>query len=114
MKKPKLLGMFVACVAIAATIAVISFKVANERKLTELAMANVEALTAYEDPRGVFEGDNVYFEFNGQHWEGKKDGSKGNWFPQYDDCKNDGNNGHEVYCTNGDGNCWNGTSCIID
>lgn len=89
-------------------------KVNKEKQLRDLSLENVEALTAGELPRGVYEGDDVYFSWNGQHWEGRKNGSSEKKFPKYDYCRDAGTNGHQVYCTEGTGNCWNGTGCISD
>ena len=74
---------------------------------------SIEALADGEGPVGIYEGDYVSYTFNGQTWWGNPNGN-GNWFPTYDTCRLDGNDGHQVHCTQGDGNCWNGTSCIKD
>lgn len=89
-------------------------KANKEKQFEDLALENVEALSASELPRGDYEGDDVYFKWNGQHWEGNKMGSSEKKFPQYDYCRDAGTDGHQVYCDTGAGNCWNGTGCIPD
>lgn len=76
----------------------------------DFALKNTEAL-AVPEAIGQTTGNHVYFTFNGQHWEGDKPGS-GNWFPKYSNCKYQGVTGMQVYCETGNGNCWNGTSCL--
>lgn len=88
-------------------------EVNKEKQIRDLVLENVEALSDNEPVTG-YEGNKVYFYWNNQHWEGVKDGSTSNWFPKYDVCRNMGVNGHQVYCEQGDGNCWNGTDCIPD
>lgn len=88
-------------------------EVNKEKQIRDLVFENVEALSA-DEPRGVYLGDDVYYEWNNTHWEGRKDGSSGNKFPKFDSCRDAGLDGHQVHCTQGSGNCWNGTSCISD
>ncbi len=87
-----------------------AYDVKNNNELINIALINVEALAETEGPNS---GDRVSFDFNGQSWWGNPHGDY-DWFPKYDDCKYDGIIGHQVYCTKGNGNCWNGTSCIKD
>ena len=89
-------------------------KINKEKQLCSLALENVEALSSSELPRGDYEGNDVYYGWDGTRWEGNKNGSSEKKFPQFDSCRYDGVDGHQVYCTQGDGNCWNGTDCIPD
>ena len=88
-------------------------KMNKEKQIRDLIFENVEALSENE-PVGGYEGDKVYYYWNDQHWEGERDGSTGNWFPEYDTCRLYGLDGHQVHCTQGSGNCWNGKDCIYD
>ena len=111
MRKKILSATFV--VAMAATIftGYSAYNSNKERKLTNVALSNVEALASIEGAVGVTSGNYVSFSFNGTDWWGNPN-SKYDFFPKYDDCRIDGENRHQVYCIKGDGNCWNGTSCI--
>lgn len=108
MKKKVIFAVFLASISIITTIAAIGIE--NSR-LNELAISNLEALT---DPEGIHSGDYVSYDFGGQYWHGKKETGAGNMFPEYINCSIDGYNGHQVYCTSGRGNCWNGTDCLKD
>ena len=88
-------------------------KANKEKQLSDLALKNVEALS-FVEPRGDYTGDDVYYEWDGTHWNGKKDGTVDNWFPEFRTCDHAGSPGHQVVCVAGNGNCWNGTSCIKD
>lgn len=105
MKKVIILAVFLVCSAI------VGMKMnANLFSSYSLAMDNIEALAQTE---GVPGGDYVSFDFDGTSWWGNPNGTS-NFFPKYDICRDGGKNGHQVYCSKGDGNCWNGTSCIAD
>ena len=85
----------------------------DKSELSSLVLKNIEAL-ALDEPVGGTSGDQVYYKFNDQHWEGDKNGSStigSNWFPSFELCYFMGNWGGQVVCTKGGGNCWNGTSC---
>lgn len=88
-------------------------EVNKEKQIRDLVLENVEALSDNEPITG-YEGDEVCFEWNGQIWNGKRDGSTSNWFPQFQWCKYLEASGHQVICAAGSGNCWNGTNCIKD
>lgn len=106
MKKIVLLSVIVVCFIATA----INMRMNLYSSYSYLALNNIEALA---DTEGVTGGDYVSFTFNGQDWHGNPNG-KDNWFPKYDTCRESGKNGHQVHCTKGGGNCWNGTSCIYD
>lgn len=89
-------------------------EVNEEKKKRDLVFENVEAL-AENEPITGYEGEKVSFLWNGTNWWGDKTQSTWlNWFPKYDTCRYDGKDGHQVHCTEGNGNCWDGTDCIPD
>jgi len=114
------LATIVAIVMFAVIIASgVTFVFAQQAKLDQSSLLgqNLEALADGEDPIAGWEGDEVSFYWNNQNWWGKKGEEgwfNGNWFPTYSACQYNGTTGHQVYCTKGDGNCWNGTGCIAD
>ena len=109
MRKKILGATFV--VAMAATAGYNMYVNQAKSKMSDMALANVEALASIEGAVGVTSGNYVSFSFNGTDWWGNPN-SKYDFFPKYDDCRIDGEYRHQVYCIKGDGNCWNGTSCI--
>ena len=106
----KKLYLLIASVVIVASGVVLAVNVRNA-KVYELARINLEALTGSE---GVTNGDYVSFHFNNQYWHGTRNEGNGNWFPYFDGCHLNMKDGHQVVCTKGKGNCFNGTTCISD
>lgn len=96
-------------------IAICAITVNNARQkaiIEDLAFANIEALTAIEGAVGVTEGDFVSFTFAGKSWWGNPY-STSNFFPKYGTCQEaSGQKGFQVSCTQGGGDCWNGTNCL--
>ena len=89
-------------------------KMNEEKQIRDLAFENIEALAENEPVHG-YDGNIVSFIWNNTNWWGDKTKSTLlNWFPKYDTCRYNGEDGHQVYCTEGDGNCWDGTDCISD
>ena len=82
MRKKILSATFV--VAMAATIftGYSAYNSNKERKLTNVALSNVEALASIEGAVGVTSGNYVSFSFNGTDWWGNPN-SKFNFFPKY-------------------------------
>ena len=71
-------------------------------------LANVEALTVVEAATGSTSGQYVSFLWDGTNWNGYPSTTEGDDFPKYDTCRVYGENGHDIECTEGGGNCsWN-------
>lgn len=100
---------------IAASAFTVKSALQTRRNIDCMARLNIEALSDAEiggPATGVTSGDYVSFNFNGQYWYGNRTEGSFDFFPHYITCTNKNGKGYQVACTQGRGNCWNGTSCI--